>query len=615
MNRPSISDTAPSPLRAARRSGHGLLITVFLFSIFTNVLALTGPLFMMQVYDRVLGSRSEATLVTLFALVTFLYAVTGVLDFVRGRLLSRAGSRFRQSLEARCWSAVMDRTRDGRTDRVGAGAMQDLDAINRFYASPILPALLDIPWTPLFLGAIFLFHPSLGYLAIGGGVVIILLTLLNQLFSNRLQTRATELSASAQRAVDQARAESDLVRGLGMRRSLFQRWQAEAGAASHALSAAGDRTGIFSTASKTFRMFLQSAMLALGAWQVLEGNMTGGSMIAGSILMGRALAPIDASISQWPVLQRARLGWTRLTELFAQTPAPRAVTDLPRPKAKLEVSAMTMMAPGSRDPILRSVGFAVSPGQAMGVIGVSGSGKSTLARALTGVWSAAAGTIRLDGATLDQYDPDVLGGLMGYLPQRVTLFDGTITENIARMNPQPDNAAVIKAAKAAGAHDMILQLPLGYDTRVGPGDTALSGGQIQRIGLARALYGDPVLVILDEPNSNLDEAGSEAVTRAVMGVKERGGAAVVIAHRPSAIAACDTLLHLDSGVVRAFGPRDEILRAQLANQRQIPRPQPVDTAAQAAPAANAHHKPSENMNAILKAMRASAAFNQKVENQ
>ncbi len=586
MKRSPSKMTGAAELRAARRRGNGLIAAVFLFSLFVNLLLLTGPLFMMQVYDRVLGSRSEATLIALFLLVGFLYSTMGVLDYVRGRLLARAGSRFRDAIEARCWDAVMDRTRDGKTDRLGASAMQDLEAITRLYGSPILLALCDIPWTPVFLGAIFMFHPSLGLLALGGGALIITLTILNQLFSKNLQTEATQLGAAAQRAADQARAESDLVRGLGMRGALFARWKAKARASADALAVSGDRTGIFATLSKTFRMFLQSAMLALGAWQVLQGNMTGGSMIAGSILMGRALAPIDSSISQWPVLQRARLAWTQLSNLFDQSAGQKPATELPRPKANLDVAGLTVVPPGGHSPVLRNVSFNLPEGKALGLIGTSGSGKSTIARAVTGIWPAIGGSIRLDGAALDQYDPDTLGALLGYLPQRVTLFEGTIAENIARMSPEPNDIEVIKAAKAAQAHDLILKLPKGYDTPVSPGDTLLSGGQVQRIGLARALYGEPVLVILDEPNSNLDEPGSDAVNKAVAGVKARGGSVIIIAHRPSAIAACEALLHIENGVVRAFGPRDEVLRKQVVNHGDIARP------AQQAGAGRAHDAPA-----------------------
>jgi len=561
-----------SELREARNRGRGLIAAVFLFSMFVNMLLLTGPLFMMQVYDRVLGSRSEATLVALFMLVGFLFAVMGILDYVRGRLLARAGNRFRDAIEERCWDAVLDRTQDGKTDRVGATAMQDLDAISKLYASPVLLSLCDIPWTPVFIGAIYIFHPTLGLLALGGGLFILLLTVLNQIFSKRLQAEATQLSVLAQRSADQAKEESDLVRGLGMRSSLYRRWKARSGKASTALAIAGDRTGIFSTLSKTFRMFLQSAMLALGAWQVLQGEMTGGAMIAGSILMGRALAPIDGSISQWPVLQRARLAWVQLADLFEKSPQKGPTTELPRPIGNLDVVGLTIIPPGARTPTLRNVTFNLPPGKALGLIGGSGSGKSTIARAVTGVWPVAAGTIRLDGATLDQYDSDRLGAIMGYLPQRVVLFDGTISENIARMAINPDPIKVIEAAKNAQAHDLILNLPNGYDTQVSAGDTLLSGGQIQRIGLARALYGDPSLVVLDEPNSNLDETGSEAVNRAVIGIKRRGGSVIIIAHRPSAIACCEALLHIEGGIVRAFGSRDSILKSQVANHDKMSNP-------------------------------------------
>jgi ATP-binding cassette subfamily C protein len=556
-------------LRAARKLGYGLIGAVFLFSFFVNALMLTGPLFMMQVYDRVLGSRSEATLIALFLLVAFLYATMGILDYARGRVLARAGQKFQDALQERVWYAVLDRTRNGKTDQLGATALRDLDSISRLYASPLLLALCDIPWTPVFLGAIFLFHPMLGMLALAGGAFIICLTILNQIFSKDLERSATSLGATAGQTADLAQAESDIIRGLGMRGALYQRWKAKSNEAALAKGKSGDRTSIFSTLSKVFRLFLQSAMLAMGAWQVLRGDMTGGAMIASSILMGRALAPIDQSISQWPILQRARLGWENLSTLFAQSPKAQKPTSLPRPKSSLEVAGLTVVPPGSGSPVLRNVSFNVPPGKALGLIGPSGSGKSSLARAIAGIWPAAGGSIRLDGATLDQYEVDALGQMLGYLPQRVTLFSGTIAENIARMSTDIDNEAVIRAAKAAGAHDLILKLPKGYDTHVSPGDTLLSGGQVQRIGLARALFGDPVLVILDEPNSNLDEAGSAAVNAAIVHTKARGASVIIIAHRPSVISSCEALLHIDAGLVKAFGPRDQVLKSQVANHARI----------------------------------------------
>jgi len=324
--------------------------------------------------------------------------------------------------------------------------------------------------------------------------------------------------------------------------------------------------------TKTFRLFLQSAMLGLGAWLVLQGELTGGAMIAGSILMGRALAPIEMAVGQWAVAQRSSEAWHRLSELLSRVPPPQARTSLPRPRSLLEVDALSVGAPGEPVALLRMISFRLEPGQALGVIGPSGSGKSTLARALTGVWRPLAGKIRLDGAALDQYDPDVLGRLIGYLPQRITLFDGTIAENIARLDSQPDSARIIEAARKADAHDMIVRLPQGYETRVSAAGGRLSGGQMQRIALARALYGDPALLIFDEPNSNLDNQGSAALNTAIRTLKAEGKSILIMAHRPAAIQECDLLLVLADGARKAFGPRDHVLREQVKNYTELLKP-------------------------------------------
>ena len=354
-----------------------------------------------------------------------------------------------------------------------------------------------------------------------------------------------------------------------MRQEAFQRWMTARSAALKDNLAANDTGGGFTTLTKTLRLFLQSAMLGLGAYLVLQGEMTPGAMIAGSILMGRALAPIELGLGQWPMVQRAMKGWDNLGELLAKVPPEQERTALPQPKALLEVQGLAVVAPGENRPLLRNVTFRVQPGQAIGVIGPSGSGKSTLAKALTGAWRPAAGTVRLDGASIDQYAPDVLGRHIGYLPQRVQLFDGTIAQNIARLSTQPDSEKVVAAAKRAAAHDMIVKLPEGYDTQVSAGGGRLSGGQMQRIALARALYDDPVIVILDEPNSNLDNDGSVALNNAIKQLKAEEKSVLIMAHRPAAIQECDTLLVVDQGMQSAFGPKETVLKEMVANHQSI----------------------------------------------
>lgn len=559
-------------LRAARSDQRGLLWAVGLFSLFVNILLLTGPLYMLQVYDRVLGSRSEATLVALSVLVTALFLAMGILDHSRARIMARIGAKIQDRLDRRVFAAALRRLTVQPGDPSAIAAQRDLESIQRLWASPVLIAVFDIPWTPFFVAAIFVFHPLLGWLAVAGGVLLIGLTLLNQRLTTAPMNRANNLNMTAERMSDLIKLEAEAVQALGMTGAAFDRWQKARAAALAESISVGDLGGSFGAVSKTFRMFLQSAMLGLGAWLVLKGQLSGGAMIAGSILMGRALQPIEQAVGQWAIVTRAQDANARLSELLSKMPEEPPRTALPRPKAVLEAQSLSVVPPGETAAVLRMVSFRLEPGQAMGIIGPSGAGKSTLARALIGVWKPAGGKVRLDGATLDQYDPDILGSYIGYLPQRVTLFEGTIAENIARLQPNADPAQIVLAAQRAAAHDMIVKLPEGYDTRVASLGGRLSGGQIQRVGLARALYGNPVILVLDEPNSNLDNDGTLALNTAIRTTKEAGGAVLIMAHRPAAIQECDLLLVLEDGMRRAFGPRDTVLREMVKNHAEISRP-------------------------------------------
>ncbi|WP_375262658.1 type I secretion system permease/ATPase [Palleronia sp.] len=556
-------------LKAVRAESRGLFFAVGVFSLFVNLLMLTGPLYMLQVYDRVLGSRSEATLVALTLLMAFLFAVMGVLDAARARVLSRIGARFQSKLDRRVFHAMIL----GAARAPGAGStpngLADLEAVRRLLSSTVLTALFDVPWTPIFLGIIFLFHPLLGALALAGVCVLVVVTLLNQLLSHGAHARAQGAVYRAQRMSDRLQSDAESIRALGMQEAAFRRWDQVRAVSLHEGMHAAETVSTFSSATRTLRLFLQSLMLGLGAWLVLQEQMTPGGMIAGSIMMGRALAPIDLALNQWPLVQRARQGWAGLADLLGRVGVEPARTELPKPRASLTVEQLTVIPPGHSQATLRMLSFNLAPGTALGVIGASGSGKSTLARVLAGAWRPAGGRVRLDGATLDQYAPDALGRHIGYLPQSVQLFEGTVAENIARLDPDAPSSAIVAAALLAGAHDMILQLPEGYDTPVSQAGGRLSGGQIQRIGLARALFNDPVLLVLDEPNSNLDNEGTQALGAAVAHVKARGGSVVIMAHRPAAIQQCERLLMLEGGVRRAFGPKDEVLRQVTRNHLNI----------------------------------------------
>lgn len=558
-----------SELRAARKVSRSLMWTAGLFSIFINLLMLTGPLFMLQIYDRVLGSRSEETLVALFILMGFLFLMMGLLEWARGRILARIGARFQAQLDRRVFDAILRRSAVSQSSADESSQLQDLVSVQRLLASPVFAAMFDIPWTPIFLVGISIFHPWLGMLGVAGGGVLILITVFNQITTKNSRNASGAAAYQSDRLAEQLQTEAEMIRSLGMQKNAFERWHIARNRALVQDLQANDVGGGFSSTSKTFRMFLQSAMLGLGAYLVLQGELTPGAMIAGSILLGRALAPVDLVIGQWATIQRAKRGWDALSVLLSVIPPETQRTELPRPQARLQVQQLTVVPPGATQATLRLINFDLQPGQAMGVIGPSGSGKSTLARALTGVWPAAGGKIRLDGATLDQYEPEMLSQYIGYLPQRVQLFDGTIAENIARLSMTPDDAKVVAAAKKAAAHEMILKLPDGYDTPVSVAGGQLSGGQVQRIGLARALYDSPMLLVLDEPNSNLDNEGSSALNAAIRQMKEEGRSVLIMAHRPAAIMECDLLLVLEDGMRKAWGSRDRVLSEVVQNHQQI----------------------------------------------
>lgn len=539
------------------------LAAVALFSAAVNLLLLTGPLYMLQVYDRVLASRSEPTLIALSLLVLFLYAALGAFDHLRLRILTRIGAAAQDHLDAHTFPralALRPAQPPGTFEAIPAPA--DAQAIRLALASPLMAALFDLPWAPVFLLALFVFHPLLGMLALGGAALILTLTITGHARARTAATRAGTATAAADRLAHLLQTEAETVLSLGMTGAALGRWHGLRDRATDAGILAADRAGFYGTAVRSLRLALQSAILGLAAWLVIQGRLGAGAMVAASVLMGRMLAPIEQIAGHWATGLRALQAWQRLQPLLAQPP-PEPPLPLPRPAALLEVEGLTLSPPGGSTNALKALSFTLPPGQAVGVIGPSGAGKSTLARAVAGVWPAQAGVIRLGGAMLDRYDPDRLGQWIGYLPQRVVLFDGTVAENIARLADPPDSAGVIAAARRADVHEMILRLPQGYDSRVGAGNIGLSGGQIQRIGLARALYGDPVLLVLDEPNASLDVAGGAALAAAIRAHKAAGGAVLVMAHRPAALRDCELILMLDRGQRRAFGPRAQVLARVL----------------------------------------------------
>ena len=545
-------------IRSALAESRRLFVAVGLFSAFVNLLMLTGPVFMLQIYDRVLPSRSEATLVALAGITAFLFLMMGLLDHARARVLARAGARFQARLDGRVLGAILTRAGSSPASRsTPATGLQDLEAMQRFASGPGPFAFFDAPWTPLFVFVLFTFHWLLGVLAVISGLLLMVLALLSQAYTGRLRSEAGQASVRALHFAEQLRAGGETVRGLGMRACAVARTGRLRHTALSKTMSASDRGGAFAATSRSLRLFLQSLMLGLGAWLAIRGEVTPGIMIAGSILLGRALAPIDQAVAQWPLLQHTLAARRSLAKLLSETPEEPERTPLPAPRARLETENLTVVPPGARVPAVKGVSLRLEPGRAIGITGPSASGKSSLVRSLVGVWPPAAGKVTLDGAALDQFSEAALARHVGWLPQEVVLFEGTVAENIARLDPEPDVEAVVKAAQRASAHDMILDLPGGYDFQVAAGGAALSGGQRQRIALARALYGDPAVVVLDEPDAHLDLVGVNALSRAVAELKAQGGAAVIVAHRPDAFLQCDAVYRMEHGQVQLSLPAFE----------------------------------------------------------
>jgi PrtD family type I secretion system ABC transporter len=576
--------TKKSELAQALASCRSAFLSVGLFSGVINILMLTGSIYMLQVYDRVLPSRSVPTLIGLTVLIIFLFGLQGLLDFIRQRLLTRIGSTLDAELSGRIFGILVTLPLKGRAGAEGLQPLRDFDTVRSFLSGIGPTALFDLPWLPLYLGLCFLLHPWLGLIALVGAVVLFALAVLTEVLSRKPLQEAVSHAAARQAQAEASRRNAESIKAMGMAAPLARRWTEVNDKYLTAQERAADASGGLGAVSKVLRFLLQSIVLGAGAWLVILDMASPGVIIAASILTSRALAPIETAIAQWKTFLAARQSWRRLGELLAALPPEADPMPLPAPRKSLAVEGIVVGIPGAREVIVSNVSFSLTAGDGLGVIGPSASGKSTLVRAIVGVWPVLRGAIRLDGATLDHWSPTALGAAIGYMPQTIELFDGTVAENIARFSDDPDPAKVVAAAKAAGAHEMILRLPNGYDTRTGEGAGALSAGQRQRIALARALYGDPFVVVLDEPNSNLDSEGEAALTEAIKGVRARGGVVIVVAHRPSALAALDQVLVMRNGTVQALGPRDDVLRKTLVPQAAPPKlaaamPQPIRAAA------------------------------------
>ena len=567
-----------SELGEALRACRSAFIGVGVMSCMINLLYLTGSIFMLEIYDRVLPSRSVPTLVGLIVLAGGLYVAQGILDLIRGRILVRIGTSLDEALSGRVFETVvrLPLIAGGRNE--GLQPLRDLDNIRSFLSSLGPSAFFDLPWLPFYLAICFVFHVLIGATALAGAIILVTLTIVTEFMTRKPAREAMGLAARRNDLATASRRNAEVLVAMGMSGRLTRRW----GVANENYLTGNQRTsdvaGGLGAIAKVMRMMLQSAVLGVGAYLVIHQEATAGVIIAGSILSARALAPVDLAIAHWKGFGAARQSWQRLNRLLGSLPAQGMPTRLQAPSRRLSVESVSIVPPGDQKVIVQDVSFALEAGNGLGIIGPSGSGKSSLVRALVGVWQPVRGKVRLDAAALDQWSSEVLGRHIGYLPQDVELFAGTVAQNICRFDPDAIAENIIAAAKEAGVHEMIVKMSEGYETQVGEQGVSLSAGQAQRVALARALYGEPFLIVLDEPNSNLDTEGDEALTRAVRAARERGAIVVVVAHRPIGIEAVDMLLVLKDGRMQAFGPKDQVLGQVL--QRVAP-PAPIKIVSEA----------------------------------
>jgi ATP-binding cassette, subfamily C, bacterial len=574
-NQPSLPKTkAVNLLSEAFRGTRAGFFTAIFFSLFINILAFVGPLYMLQIYDRVITSRNIVTLLALTVIAGFLLIVYASLEKIRSAILVRLGIQFAATARSRLFDAVLR----GNLLQPGRGhtqALRDLDTIREFLTGTGLITFCDAPWVPIFVFGCFILHPWYGYIATAGAMLIFGFAITNEFMTRKHLKAASQNNIVAGSYATATFRNAEVLHAMGMLPGLRERWMTRHDEGLKLQAAASDRAGVLMAASKFTRAFLQIAILGTGAYLSIEQQSTPGAMIAASIIMGRALAPVELSVANWKGFVGARAAYERILNLFGILPAETEKMPLPAPQGHLSVESIVAVPPGAREPVLRGVSFALQPGEVLGILGPSAAGKSSLARVLVGVWVPSIGRVRIDGAELSHWSPERLGRHIGYLPQDVELFSGTIAENIARFNEQ-DEEQIIAAARLAGVHDMVQAMPGGYNTQIGEGGFALSGGQRQRIGLARALYGKPAYVILDEPNASLDADGEAALLSAIQQLRQAGGTVVLITHKTNILAIVDKILVLSHGQLASFGSRDEVLSKLLG-----PRLAPVPAAASA----------------------------------
>jgi ATP-binding cassette subfamily C protein RsaD len=560
------------------------LIPAAVFSLFINVLALVSPIYMLQVYDRVLSSRNQWTLLFLTLIAFFLYIVYGCLEALRSRVLIRGGARFENVLRGPLFEATFAAMLGRKSGSGEAQPFRDADMVREFVTGAAILCFFDMPWVPLFVAVSFLLHPLFGWLAIAAGALTFVVAVANEYWTKTSLNRATQASISAHADISATLRNAEVMRAMGMASGLRERWGERRDDQISWQAVASDRGTALTASMRSFRQIVQVVILGMGGYLCVEGELSAGGIVAASIIVGRALAPIEIAVSQWKNFQTSRGAWARLQELFRANAERDERMPLPPPQGKLMLEQVVAAPPGSRAVVLRGISFALEKGKTLAVIGPSAAGKSSLVRVLLGVWPTGAGAVRLDGFAINHFDPDELGPHVGYLPQDVELFSGTVAQNIARFR-SADHDEIIRAAKLAGVHEMIQQMPNGYDTEIGEGGQALSGGQRQRVGLARALFGQPAIVVLDEPNANLDAPGETALIEAMRHLRQSGTTIIFVTHKTNMLTLADKILVMDQGAIRLYGEREEILAKIFSGPKVVPTSQPGPSIAAQAPAA------------------------------
>ena len=574
--------TENSELKDAILASKKSFLIVGFFSLFINLLMLVPPLYMLQLYDRVITSRSEETLIMLTGIVVVLFITMALLEIVRSKILVKVGNKLDSLLSQRVFDSLFELA-NKHPGKASSMPLNDLTSIRQFMTGNGLFAFFDAPWIPIYIAVLFLFHPMFGYFAIFAAIVLLIFTVLNEYSTKEKLGQANSQSRASTIYVDANLRNAEVINAMGMKANIQKRWREKYYSFLNSQNAASNMAGIWSNISKSTRMLFQSLMLGLGGYLAIHDEVSAGMMIAGSIIMGRALAPLDLMINSWKGFNSARTSYTRLDALLEDFPKDKEVMELPAPHGEVLLEGVVVIPPGAKQPSIRGISMLINKGDVVGIIGPSAAGKSSLARIILGLWPLSAGKARLDRADVYQWDKTLLGEYIGYLPQDIELFEGTISQNIARF-AEVDSKKVVEAAQKAGVHELILRLPEGYDTVIGAGGATLSGGQRQRIGFARAIYNNPVLVVLDEPNSNLDDQGEKSLVNSIKILKEMGTTVILITHRPSILQVTNKLAVVKQGLLEAYGDTNEILQkmAQAAKAQQAPA-QPQVQKPQSAP--------------------------------